>query len=787
MRDLGKQLSTANRAASGVSQVFQRRVRDARKTLAQRIQAALAEHGKQALKNTPKNPLGLWQSWNAYLTDTVQRTILFWDTIRQRGDDFVANTRAGMPPLLHFDYEMVMDGREFEQPVNYALVRIVPPKGVKIDNKKRPYVIIDPRAGHGPGIGGFKDDSQVGVCLRAGHPVYFIIFFPKPEPGQTMLDVTAAEQRFVHEVRALHQDSGRPVIVGNCQGGWAAMMVAASDPDETGPIIINGAPMSYWGGAWTEGSGNNVMRYAGGFLGGSWLSSLTADMGNGLFDGAYLVQNFESLDPANTLWSKYRTLYSKVDTEPPRFLDFERWWGANPLLAREEIEWIVQNLFVGNDLWSGGVRTKEGHTLDLRDIRSPIIMFASLGDNITPPQQAFNWVADTYQSTEEIKARGQVLVGLLHNSIGHLGIFVSGKVMNKEYSELVSVVQCIEALPPGIYGMEIKDAQNEDGSARYEVNFIEHRLEDIVKGLNRFQRVDEKPFQAVGAISEFNQRAYELFMQPYVQAFSNEYLADLSRIFHPLRVQKWAVSSAFNPFMAWLPTAAEKVREARRPVEDDQSLRQLEDAASDVVEALLDYYRDVRDALGEAMFFSLYTTPYAQNLVEKNKTPDKTSQPVGNPLELPFVKEALASADKGGYAEAVARVVALLELEGEQLTLHYLELKHELAREYRELLPDVMADEQRRIRGEQEIICRYAPALALQTLPKLLSDRKDRERFLELARRIEADPRVTQSGRFSEQQRAVFAHIRALVTAEAETPKKTAAPARKAPAKTAKR
>jgi len=89
---------------------------------------------------------------------------------------------------------MILDGRTFERPVNYALLKIKPPQEVTVDPAKRPYIIIDPRAGHGPGIGGFKDDSQVGVALRAGHPVYFVIFFRDPEPGQTMLDVCAAEQ-----------------------------------------------------------------------------------------------------------------------------------------------------------------------------------------------------------------------------------------------------------------------------------------------------------------------------------------------------------------------------------------------------------------------------------------------------------------------------------------------------------------------------------------------------------------------------------------------------------------
>ena len=273
--------------------------------------------------------------------------------MRQRGNNFVEHAQAGLPPVLHFDYETVVDGRKLARPVNYALVRIVPPEGVTVDPKRRPYIIIDPRAGHGPGIGGFKDDSQVGVALREGHPVYFVIFFRDPEPGQTLLDVCEAEKQFVRKVRELHPDSAKPAIVGNCQGGWAAMMLAAADPDDTGPIVINGAPMSYWGGAWQEGDGDNPMRYAGGMLGGTWLASLTSDLGNGVFDGAYLVENFENLNPANTFWDKYYHLYANVDTEPPRFLEFERWWGGFYLMNREEIEWITRNLFVGNKLWTG--------------------------------------------------------------------------------------------------------------------------------------------------------------------------------------------------------------------------------------------------------------------------------------------------------------------------------------------------------------------------------------------------------------------------------------------------
>lgn len=152
-----------------------------------------------------------------YAVDTVQRTLLFLDAIRQRGNDFIELYRAGNPPLLAFDYETLIDGREFtEQPVNYALVRILPPAGVTVDARKRPYLIVDPRAGHGAGIGGFKPESQVGVALRAGHPVYFVVFFRDPVPGQRLRDVAAAEARFLAEVVRLHPDSDKPCVIGNC-------------------------------------------------------------------------------------------------------------------------------------------------------------------------------------------------------------------------------------------------------------------------------------------------------------------------------------------------------------------------------------------------------------------------------------------------------------------------------------------------------------------------------------------------------------------------------------------
>ena len=420
---------------------------------------------------------GLFGPAIEYAVDAAQRNILFLDVMRQRGNQYREHLAETAPHVLDYEVELVVDGRQFDKPVNYCLVRIIPPTGVEIDPMRRPFVIVDPRAGHGPGIGGFKADSEIGVALKAGHPCYFIGFLPEPMPGQTIEDIARAEAVFLKRVSELHpQADGKPCVIGNCQAGWAVMMLAAIRPDLFGPIIIAGSPLSYWQGV----HGKYPMRYSGGLLGGSWLTAFTSDLGHGKFDGAWLVQNFENQNPANTLWSKQYNLYSKIDTEAPRYLGFERWWGGHVNLNAEEIQFIVDELFVGNNLAAGKIQTSEGLAIDLRNIRSPIVVFCSEGDNVTPPQQALGWILDLYQDVDEIRAYGQTIIYTIHDKVGHLGIFVSGGVARKQHDEFSSNIDLIDTLPPGLYEavFEPKDRGDREFRPR------RRRLGDALRGKN---------------------------------------------------------------------------------------------------------------------------------------------------------------------------------------------------------------------------------------------------------------------------------------------------------------
>jgi hypothetical protein len=579
----------------------------------------------------PKIPDGAPPSFFAsameYLVDAGQRSVLFLDVMRQRGLQYREHLAETVPHVLDYSVELVVDGRTLERPVNYGLVRITPPSGVEIDLKRRPFVVVDPRAGHGPGIGGFKADSEIGVAMKAGHPCYFVGFMPEPMPGQTIGDIARAEGVFLEKVIALHPEAdGKPCVIGNCQAGWAVMILASLRPDLFGPIIIAGAPLSYWAGI----RGKNPMRYSGGLLGGSWLTTLTSDLGAGKFDGAWLVQNFENMNPANTLWSKQYNVFSKVDTEADRYLEFERWWGGHVNLNADEIQFIVDELFIGNHLATGRIKTSDGQVIDLRNIRSPIVVFCSKGDNITPPQQALGWILDLYGDVDEIRAYGQTIVYTVHETVGHLGIFVSGGVAKKEHSEFSSNIDLIDVLPPGLYEatFEAKSAEtaNPDLASGKWIMRCERRTLDDIRAMGGNSSEDERRFATAARVSEINVANYRKFVQPWVKAMATPQMAELMHKWHPLRVQ-YEVLAGQNPLTKTIETTAEKVREHRKPAASDNPFLAFQETISKGIVSALDQWRDVQEALSERMFLSVYGSPALQAAVGIDPEADPSPKP----------------------------------------------------------------------------------------------------------------------------------------------------------------
>ncbi len=660
----------------------------------------------------------LAEAYAAYLTDRAQRALLSFDVLRERGDIFFEHEAAGCPPVLVYDYEVVVDGADLPHPSNYMLLKILPPEGCVVHDWKRPYVIVDPRAGHGAGIGGFKADSQVGVALKDGHPVYFVAFKRVPEPGQTLADVTRSEAAFVRWVEERHPDAARPVVVGNCQGGWATLLLGATNPDLTGPLVLNGAPVATWSGA----VGENPMRYNGGLLGGEVQPMFWSDYGGGKFDGAWLVMNFEMLNPSRNFFRKYYDLFAKVDSERERFLEFETWWSGFFLLNEAEITWIVRELFVGNRLARGEARLERGRSLDVKQIRSPVIVFASHGDNITPPQQALNWIVDTYADESEIRIRGQRIVYMVHEKVGHLGIFVSSSIAKKEHTEVASTLKTIEALAPGLYEMTIEDVIGEGQDQHFVVSFAERTMDDI-RALDD-GRKDEIPFAAVARASQMQGEAYDVFVRPFVQATVTEATAELGRMMHPLRVQRAAISSR-NPMIAPMTALADMAAKNRAPASGTNPFVVAERLVADTIEQSLDIFRDLRDAAWEMTFFSVYANPWMR-WFGRNFEFERTRKSKEELFALPEVQSALMHVSAGGFVEAVVRMLVLLAESRGKVR------RDRLERSARVLTQDepfrsLPMERRAQIIHEQTLIVEFAHEAAIETLPDLLRTEEERE------------------------------------------------------------
>ena len=540
----------------------------------------------------------------AYGRDLAERWLLYLDTLRERAEVITEHARQGLPPLLDFKYETILDARRFEQPANYALLRITEIGDLCwadcVDEASAPVIVVDPRAGHGPGIGGFKHDSEVGIAMHEGHPVYFVMFFPEPMPDQMLEDVHHALRRFVAEIARRHPDTP-PVLYGNCQAGWAVTLLAADCVGLAGPVVLNGAPLSYWAGA----PDSNPMRVMGGLSGGVWAAKMIADLGDGRFDGAWLAQNFERLQPEKALWEKHAHLFSHVDSERDRFLEFERWWNGFYTLGREEIVAISRNLFIGNRLETGEMRICDGCSADLRRIRSPIVVFASEGDNITPPAQALGWVAQVYRDSDDLKAADQRIVYLINPHVGHLGIFVSASVARFEHRAILESLGRIEALPPGLYEMKIDNPTGDPdcASSQYSVRFEPREVADLGAA------PPTDALQQVARVSAMNEAAYDMFVGPWMRAITTPASAEALRMMHPMRWTRQIFSERYNPWMGAVRLMAEAVSKTRAPLPDDHPAIRAERAALAAMGERIGAARRTRDAATARVFNAVYPTP----------------------------------------------------------------------------------------------------------------------------------------------------------------------------------
>jgi hypothetical protein len=371
-------------------------------------------------------------------------------------------------------------------------------------------------------------------------------------------------------------------------------------------------------------------------------------------------------------------------------------------------------------------------------------VFCSWGDDITPPQQALDWILDLYDHEDEIVAAGQTIVYCLHQSIGHLGIFVSGKVATKEHGEFAQSMDMIDLMPPGLYeavvtGVDDTVEHPELVQGNYLFSLETRTLEDI-RALGGNSPEDDLRFATAARVSEINQGLYRTLMSRAARMAVTEQSAEFFRRMHPNRL-RFQMFADENPLMLPIAAWAEAVRAERRPVSPDNPFLALERMVSGSIANGLEAWGKARDIMQEEIFLNTYASPWLQALVglrADGSSPTRRG-------ERDLAREAIAKQtaayleqriDEGGLLEAAVRALIYVRLpEGKVDERGFAALKQIGAE-----LPSAKRigfAKFKEVVKEQYLILLLDTERAIGALPKLLSDDgRQGEEALALVRRV---------------------------------------------------
>ncbi|MCK7498050.1 MAG: DUF3141 domain-containing protein [Comamonadaceae bacterium] len=558
------------------------------------------------------------------------------------------------------------------------------------------------------------------------------------------------------KVRELHPDSPKPAIVGNCQGGWAAMMLAAVRPgrhrpdrDQRRADVLLGRRLAARARATTRCATPAACSAAPGSR------RSRADLGAGMFDGAYLVRELREPEPGQHVLGQ---VLQPVRERRHRAAALPRVRAlVGRLLPDEPRGDRVDHAATSSSATSCGratVRRARRQVFDLRDDQGADRRCSRRWATTSRRRSRRSTGSPTSTaSTEEIKARGQVIVGLLHEDVGHLGIFVSGKVAKKEHAQIVSVLKSIEALPPGLYGMQITRAQaarRRASSTRSSSSSA--RLEDIAQAAEPLRARRREALRGGGRAVRADRARLRAARAPDRAPDDARVAGQGLRELHPLRTQRWAISD-HNPFVAALAPAAALARAWRQPRRDGNALlrpRAFRERGG--VGLARPLPRPARRGGGRRVLPGL-----RQHAVARGRRPAERAIRRAtrfDPRALPAVRQVLESIEDAGAIEGHVRIGLLVAKAGSgRRKLSSMERVRELMAPAH-LLDGVSEDAFRSLMHEETIIVEFEPDRAKRALPAILRTPADRRHAHDLLDGIATHHRL------DERQLALVAELR---------------------------
>ncbi len=279
-----------------------------------------------------------------------------------------------------------------------------------------PTLVDAPHAGHTAVIADYhKGQSLVETLLANGVGHVALTDWKSATADMKDLEI---DNYLAELVVAIDDLGGRVNLVGLCQGGWLAAMIAARFPDKINSLVLAGAPID------TDAGNGPIKRmvHESPF---SFYEELIA-LGGGLMKGKFMLQGWKNMHPGQHYIQDHIDLYEHIDD--PAFVAKEETfnsWYENPIdLPGRWYLQVIKQLFRENRL-ARGQFIGLGRRLDLHDIKCPVYLLAGADDDITTPEQVLN--AAKYLGTSKDRITQKTVPG------GHIGLFMGARTLKEQW------------------------------------------------------------------------------------------------------------------------------------------------------------------------------------------------------------------------------------------------------------------------------------------------------------------------------------------------------------------
>jgi len=290
-----------------------------------------------------------------------------------------------------------------------------------------PTLVLPPQAGHASSIVDYgKNQSQMITLRDTGlDRLYAVDWLPATDET---VDFSIEDYVVVLE-EAVQALGGRVNLVGDCQGGWLAVVYAGLHPEQVNTLAIGGAPIDTHVGQsaiqeWTRllARRNELALYR-----------ALVKAGGGRQLGKSQLRGFKLLEPGAEM-DRLMGLFANIHDPDyvTRHIDFTNWFEWTQDLPGAFYLWIIEHLFIHNEL-ARGVLLVDGTGVDLSAIDCPIFLLAGSKDDITPPEQVWA-LADLVSTPAEHISRELV-------DAGHLGLFMGRAALNEHWRPIAERVR----------------------------------------------------------------------------------------------------------------------------------------------------------------------------------------------------------------------------------------------------------------------------------------------------------------------------------------------------------